>query len=63
MQGQLRTSGNRIFTLDDLGDGIYSLDIRKGEEVILYSDHTLPDLYISPLPDQVEKRNRYGLKG
>ena len=62
IRGQLRTSGNRKFTLDDLGNGVYSLDIRKDEEVILYSDHTSPDLNISPLPDQVEKRNRYGLK-
>jgi len=56
-----RGPGKRKFTLDDLGDGVYSLDLKKDEEVLLYSDNALPDLHIAPFPDQIEKRNRYGL--
>jgi hypothetical protein len=62
IQGQVRASGKRKFTLDDMGDGVYSLDLKKDEEVLLYSDNALSDLHIAPLPDQIEKRNRYGLK-
>ena len=62
LQGQVLTLGKREFTLGDLGDGVYSLDLNKDEEVLLYSDNTLPELKIAPLPVQIEKCNRYGLK-
>ncbi len=62
LRGPVRMSGKRTFALRDLGDGIYSLDIEKGEEVLLYTGETLPTPVIKPLPAQKEKCKRYGLK-
>ncbi|MCP4311051.1 MAG: hypothetical protein GY790_07305 [Bacteroidetes bacterium] len=62
LSGSVCTSGKREFSLFNQGEGIYTLDIKKGEEVLLYSDNTLPELTILPIPAQMDKCNRYGLK-
>jgi hypothetical protein len=63
LPGPVRISGNRKFTLRDVGDGIYTLDLKKDEQVLLYSGETVPAPTITPLPAQEGKCNRYGLKG
>jgi hypothetical protein len=63
LSGPVRTSGKREFELRDLGDGIYTLDLKKGEEVLLYAGATVPTPTIKPLPAQEGRCNRYGLKG
>jgi alpha-L-fucosidase 2 len=62
LPGPVRLSGRRRSVLHDLGDGIYSLDIEKGEEVLLYTGKTQPTPVIKPLPAQEENCNRYGLR-
>ncbi|MBA7569993.1 hypothetical protein ES708_11738 [subsurface metagenome] len=60
LPGPARVSGKREFSLRDLGNGIYELDLKKGEEALLYSDNTLPDLFVAPFPAHAGKCNRYG---
>lgn len=62
LPGPVRTSGQREFKLSDLGTGTYTLDIKKGEEVLLYTGDTVPTPVITPLPAQKGKCNRYGLR-
>jgi len=62
LPGRVRVSGKRKFALHDLGDGVYTLDLKKGEEALLYTGETVPVPAIKPLPAQEGKCNRYGLK-
>jgi hypothetical protein len=62
LPGPVRISGKRDFSLSKQDNGIYTLDLRKDEEVLLYSDNALPELTVVPLPAQMDKCNRYGLK-
>lgn len=57
----MRIAGKRKFKLGDVGDGIYSLDLKKGEEALLYSGATPPEPVVAPLPAQDGRGNRYGL--
>jgi hypothetical protein len=58
----VRFWGKRDFSLRDLGGGIYELDLRQGEEALLYSGDTPPEPIVAPLPAQEGRCNRYGLK-
>ncbi len=58
LSGPIRVSGDRMFSLKDLGDGIYELDIKQGEAALLYSGDTMPKPTITPLPAQNERCNR-----
>lgn len=62
LPGPVRVAGKRTFALQDLGDGIYTLDLKKGEEALLYTGETVPVPTIEPLPAQDGRCNRYGLK-
>ena len=62
LPGAVRVSGGRQFELQDIGDGIYTLDLKKGEEVLLYTGEAVPRPSIHPFPAQIEKCNRYGVK-
>jgi hypothetical protein len=44
-----------------LEDGAVEINLLKGEEVVLYSSGTNPDLSIEPLPAQPGRSNCYGL--
>ena len=50
-------SGN----LADEGGGVYELDLRQGEEALLYCRDRVPEPTVEPLPAQEGKCNRYGL--
>ena len=62
LPGPVRIAGKRKFTLRDVGDGILTLDLKKGEEALLYSGETQPEPVVAPLPAQEGRGNRYGLK-
>jgi len=62
LPGTVRVSGERAFELHDVGDGIYTLDLKKGEEALLYTGDTVPAPTIKPFPAQEGKGNRYGLR-
>jgi len=42
-------------------DGVIQLDLKRGQEAVLYSGDKPPVLTISPLPEQPEKMNAWGL--
>jgi hypothetical protein len=62
LPGPVRVTGKRRFALQDLGDGIFVLDLKKGEEALLYTGETAPQPTIKPFPAQEGKCNRHGLK-
>ncbi len=62
LPGPVRIVGKRKLTLRDMGDGIYTLYLKKGEEALLYSGETAPEPVVAPLPAQEGRCNRYGLK-
>ena len=62
LPGPVRISDNRKFSLKDLDHGIYELDLKQGEEVLLYSGDTTPKPAVVPLPAQKKHCNRFGLK-
>jgi hypothetical protein len=55
LSGTVKASGERAFSLTDLGGGVVQVDLQQGEHVILYSDATVPDLTIRPVtvPDRI----------
>ncbi|MBL7037039.1 MAG: hypothetical protein ISR77_00345 [Pirellulaceae bacterium] len=61
LPGPVRAAGKREFSLRDLGGGVYELDLRQGEEALLYCGDTTPKPMVAPLPAQDGKCNRYGL--
>jgi len=62
LPGAVRVSGDRDLSLRDLGGGIYELDLKRGEEALLYSGDTMPKPIVVPVPAQDERSNRYGLR-
>jgi len=61
LPGPVRAAGKREFALRDLGGGVYELDLRQGEEALLYCGDTSPQPIVAPLSAQEGKCNRYGL--
>jgi hypothetical protein len=61
MDGMPRTTGINNPALVELENGCYRLDIRKGEEVILYQGERVPDFVIGPLPLEPGKINHFGI--
>jgi hypothetical protein len=62
LPGPVRAAGEREFALRDLGGGVYELDLRQGEEALLYCGDKLPETTVEPWPAQEGKCNRYGLR-
>jgi len=62
LPGPVRASGRRKVSLRDLGGGIHALDLKRGEEALLYCGQRPPTPAIAPLPAQEGKCNRYGLR-
>jgi alpha-L-fucosidase 2 len=62
LDGKIQVSGNRKFELKEIKQGRYSLDLKQGEEAILWSGDQMPDLTISPLPAEPGKSNSFGLR-
>ena len=54
-------TSSREVTITPLEDNVVKVDLRKGEEAVIYSAGTEPDFTIAPLPVEIEKRNAYGL--
>ena len=55
------SSGNPI-QLKSLSDGVYELDLAKGEEALLYAGRKVPDVIISPVPASPGDCNPWGVK-
>lgn len=61
LPGQVCVSGKRKFSISDLGDDIYELDLKRGEEALLYCGDTTPTPIVAPLLAQEGRCNQYGL--
>ena len=61
LDGTVKVSGDRDFSLTELKPGLYELDLQKGEEALLYCGDKLPEPIVAPLPAQDGQCNRYGL--
>jgi putative component of toxin-antitoxin plasmid stabilization module len=55
------SSGNPI-QLKSLSDGVYELDLAKGEEALLYAGRKVPDVIISPVLASPGDCNPWGVK-
>jgi alpha-L-fucosidase 2 len=58
----VHVSAERAIELKPLKNGIYQLDLRRGEEAVLYSGNEVPSLDILPVTPQGSS-NPWGLKG
>jgi hypothetical protein len=61
LDGKVQVFGSRRFNLKELKPGLFELDIKKGEEAILFSGDKMPDLKITPVPAEKSKCNSFGL--
>jgi hypothetical protein len=62
LEGEIQVSGSRTFRLEKAGAGRYSLDLKQGEEALLWSGNRKPDLTLSPLPAEFGKTNSFGIR-
>ena len=60
LQGEVKVAGKRPFTLKQIKPGVYSLDLQKGEEAVLWRGNEMPDLTLSPVAAQKDQCNRFG---
>ena len=61
MPGPLVARGPRTVAIEDLGDGFYRLDLRKGESILVYPEGSDPDLTIEAVSGRPEESNAFGL--
>jgi alpha-L-fucosidase 2 len=62
LEGDVAVLAARPIALKPLGAGTYELDLRKGEEAILYSGREAPAVRVAPLPRRPADRNPFGLR-
>ena len=62
LEGRVQVAGSRAFALTEMNAGVYSLDLKKGEEAILWSGEKMPDLTLSPVAADRDKPNSFGLR-
>jgi len=48
--------------LEEIENGCYKIDLKKGEEIVLYADNINPDFAIEPLSLEKNKTNYFGVK-
>lgn len=60
MDGAVKFSGSKEFLLEEVEGGIYSVNMEKGEYIILYTGDAKPELNIEALPAKAEDMNFYG---
>jgi hypothetical protein len=62
LEGKVEVSGPRPFNLKELKRGVFELDLKKGEEAVLWSGEAILAPHIAPIPAERGKCNVYGLK-
>ena len=58
----MKVAGDRAFALEQPEPGLFELDLKQGEEAILWSGEQMPDLTISPVQVEEDKCNSFGLR-
>lgn len=49
MEGNIKLTGNRNYVLKEEKPGVFTLDLKKGEEAIMWTGEKLPGLVITPV--------------
>ncbi|MBN1387583.1 MAG: alpha-L-fucosidase [Bacteroidales bacterium] len=62
IEGDLAVRSSEEIKVEKVSEDCYSLDIKKGDEVILYPLGTHPDFKIEAMPVDQDKKNYFGLK-
>lgn len=62
LDGDVQVFGRRTFNLKEIQSGRFQLDLKKGEEALLWSGKEKPDLVIQALPSTSGPHNPFGLK-
>lgn len=61
LEGKVKVAGEWSFAMEQPEPGLFVLDLKKGEEAILWSGEQMPDLCISPVSSNAES-NPFGLQ-
>ena len=62
LAGTVQVTGDRPFNLQPVKPGVFTLDLEKGEEAVLWSGDRRPDFIIAPVPAEEDECNRFGLR-
>ena len=62
LPGKVNATGTREFRLEELEPGLFSLDLKKGEEAILWSGEAQPEFVLTPVAPQAGRLNSFGLR-
>ncbi len=61
LEGEVKVSGKRNYDLQEVSSGVYTLDLKGGEEAILWSGTQMPVLTLAPVPADRAKCNSFGI--
>jgi len=59
--GEVKLAAREGIVLKDTGNGVYELNLEKGDEAVLYTGETMPELVVEPVAAAEEECNSYGL--
>lgn len=62
IEGLVKVIGERQFRLSEETRGVYSIDLKQGEEIILYAENADTDFKISPVGGDAKYYNCFGSK-
>ncbi|MEQ8837577.1 MAG: hypothetical protein RID07_12295, partial [Lacipirellulaceae bacterium] len=62
LSGQVKITGNREHLLEEIEPGVFSIDLKKGEEALLWSGTKPVAATISPIPAEPSSVNTFGLR-
>lgn len=60
IEGKIQIKGERDFLLDEVQTGVYEIDLKKGEEIVLYADDKEISFEISAVNGDVQYYNCFG---
>jgi hypothetical protein len=60
--GDVQVRGNRAFNLEEIRPGMYTLDLQKGEEAILWAGGVMPELTLQPVATEPSAYYHFGLQ-
>ena len=62
IDGKIKAVGNREFNLTEVKPGIYEIDLKKGEELVLSAENSASELIITPVEGDSKYYNFFGPK-
>jgi hypothetical protein len=61
LEGKVKVAGKRKFKLKEVKPGVYTLDMKTGDEAVLFTGGQMPELTLSPVAAEKDKLNCFGL--